>query len=75
VKINSKKKFLKEVFPFFLPIHPRFPSMFVKSANRINKFFIKMQYKYKKAEFDADFESVEKLRKILCDKIINEKVT
>ncbi len=49
--------------------------MFVKSANRINKFFIKMQYKYKKAEFDADFESVEKLRKILCDKIINEKVT
>jgi hypothetical protein len=34
-----------------------------------------VQYEDKKAEFDADFESVEKLRKILCDKIINEKVT
>ncbi len=27
------------------------------------------------AEFDAEFESVEKLRKILCEKISIEKVT
>jgi hypothetical protein len=27
-----------------------------------------MQYEYKNAEFDADFESVEKQRKILGDK-------
>jgi hypothetical protein len=33
-----------------------------------------MQYRFQNADFDADFESAEKLQKLM-QKIINEKVT
>jgi hypothetical protein len=45
------------------------PSKFAKSAKKIQKFW------YKKAEFSADFKSIEKLQKMTAKKVINKKMT
>jgi hypothetical protein len=41
--------------------------------NDPKKISSKMKYVYKKAEFDANFESVEKAKKISCAKKLSMK--
>jgi hypothetical protein len=58
--------FSQYIFIFLESFHLRLTSKFVKSANMVqnNLFFQKCNMVSKKAEFDADFESVEKVNKI-----------
>ncbi len=52
-------------------------SKVVKSANMTHKvfFFKNAIWVSKNAEFNADFEFIEKLKKTHAEKVINEKVT
>ncbi len=61
---------------FFRPFRPRLHSKFVKSATMIKCFFFqKRNLCIKNAEFDAYFESIEKVViKTQREKVINEKV-
>jgi hypothetical protein len=38
-------------------------------------FLSKIQYQYQKRKFEADFESLEKVAKNSCEKVINKKMT
>jgi hypothetical protein len=65
-KWNSKT-FIKYVFRFFEPFRSRLTSKFAKSANMTQKMFVSNYFDMgiKNAQFDAKFESDEKVAKKL----------
>jgi hypothetical protein len=73
-KFNSKTHLWKKMFSFFYPFLPHLHSKFVKSTNMIKFFFFKKAiWVVKNAEFDADFESIEKVSKKLMRKKLSTK--
>jgi hypothetical protein len=59
-------------FPIFLPFRVRLASKFAKSANMTLKLFVQHIFNMgiRNAEYDANFETVEKVAKMLtCRKL------
>jgi hypothetical protein len=69
-KFNYKNSFINAVFCFFEPFRARLTSMFEKSANMTGIFFSRNNSirVSKNAEFDANFESVEKTGEKVTEK-------
>ncbi len=75
--VYSDSRLQKKIFRFFGPFCARSASKFAKSANMTQKIIFSNYFDMvsKNAEFDADFESVEKvLKKFQWKKVICMKV-
>ncbi len=72
-KLFSNNAITKYVFRFFEQLCPRLTSKFAKSANMTNKNLFFNNMCIKNAEFEANFESIEKLQKDSREKSYQRK--